>query len=181
MAGAGDVTAGLATLGAAGWTVTPNTVFNTPGLVGTSTNNNAAAGQVGEVIKATVAAGAAVALATGVAANITSISLTAGDWDVQGTVDFTIAATTNIVQLLQGVSVVSATLASQPGGSGLDTDPNTNAFFFSFAPGAIPLSYSTPVVRLSLAATTTVYLVEQATFTVSTLAGFGTLRARRVR
>ena len=149
--------------------------------VGTSTNNNAAPGQIGEVIKATVAAGAAVALTTGVGANITSISLTAGDWDVQGTADFTIGAATNISQLLQGVSLATAALAGQAGSGGLDTDPNNNAFFFNFAPGAVPLSYSTPVVRVSLASTTTVFLVELATFTVSTLAVFGTLRARRAR
>ena len=150
-------------------------------LAGVATNSNAAAGNTGEIIEATVAIGSAIGLTTGTGANVTSISLTAGDWDVQGTVDFNIAPTTNIVQMRQGVSLVSATLAAQTGGSGLDTDPTNNAFFFSFAPGAVPLSYSTPVVRVSLAVTTTVYLVELATFTVSTLAAFGTLRARRVR
>jgi hypothetical protein len=36
-------------------------------------------------------------------------------------------------------------------------------------------------VRLSIAATTTVFLVAQCTFTVSTLSAYGTIRARRMR
>jgi hypothetical protein len=46
---------------------------------------------------------------------------------------------------------------------------------------AVDPAFTTPVVRLSLAATTTVYLVSRATFTVSTLKAYGTIRARRVR
>ena len=78
--------------------------------VGTSTNNNAAAGQIGEFVTSTVAIGAAVALTTGVTANVTSIPLTGGDWDVSGVVDHNIAVGTSITQINSGISLVSATV-----------------------------------------------------------------------
>ena len=54
------------------------------GLAGVTTNSNAAAGIVGEYISSSIASGSAVSLTTGVSANVTSISLTAGDWEVYG-------------------------------------------------------------------------------------------------
>src|SRR5690349_16625741 len=53
-------------------------------LAGTATNDDAAAGKIGEYIESEVLSGSAVSLTTNTAANITSISLTAGDWDVWG-------------------------------------------------------------------------------------------------
>lgn len=147
---------------------------------GTTTNDNAAAGRPGEFITATVPVGSAVALATGVAANVTSISLTAGDWDVSGVVDHNIAATTSVTQINSGVSLTSATLASQAGGAGLGTDPTSTLSYAAMVPGA-GIVQGAPLVRISLAATTTVYLVAQDTFTLSTISAYGTLRARRVR
>jgi predicted nucleic acid-binding protein len=62
----------------------------------TQTNDSAAAGKVGEFITSNIVVGSAVALTTGTAANVTSVSLTAGDWDVCGEVDLSTAATTNV-------------------------------------------------------------------------------------
>lgn len=147
---------------------------------GTPTNDNAITGDVGEYITSTVASGSAVSLTTATPANITSISLTAGDWDIDSVVDFLPAASTSITQYNVAVSLTSATLSTQAGGSGLGTDPilivNQAAAVPAAVVGIVPAT-----VRLSIAATTTVYLVAQAAFTVSTLAGYGTIRARRVR
>lgn len=148
---------------------------------GTSTNDNAPAGFIGEYITSTVAVGSAVGLTTNTPANVTSISLTAGDWDVDSTVDFVVAATTSITQLQAGISLTSATFASQAGGSGLGTDPNTSFAQPAEVPTALPLNMSTPTVRVSVAATTTVFLVTQGNFTVAALSAYGTIRARRVR
>lgn len=150
-------------------------------IFGTTTNDSAAAGYVGEYITATVATGAAVVLATTVASNVTSISLTAGDWDVDATVDFNVAATTSITQLQAGISLTTAALAAQTGGGGLGTDPNVSFSQPAEVPTALPDNISTPTVRVSVAATTTVFLVTQCTFTVAGLTAFGTIRARRVR
>jgi len=79
------------------------------GILGTITNDLAAAGNVGEVVSSFVVIGSPVSLTTNVAANITSISLTAGDWDVQGNVNFAGTSAT-ITALTGGISVTSATL-----------------------------------------------------------------------
>jgi hypothetical protein len=43
------------------------------------------------------------------------------------------------------------------------------------------LSTAVGPVRVSLSATTTIFLVASDTFTVSTMSAYGTIRARRVR
>ena len=150
------------------------TPSQTGGIIGTTTNNSANAGSVGEFISATLASGSAVALTTTVVANVTSISLTAGDWDVTGVVAFNFGATTSFTDVAGGVSSTSASLGAL--GS-----------FFDYATAAtVPVAgpsptWTVPVTRLSLSGTTTVFLVARGTFTVSTLSAFGFIRARRVR
>ena len=148
--------------------------------VGTATNNNAAAGQIGEFVTATVAAGAAVALTTSVAANVTSISLTAGDWDINAQVDHLISATASITQLNASMSLTTAALSPQAGGAGLGTDATATASFAAMVPTA-NITQGIVMVRLSIAGTTTVFLVAQDIFTLGTISAFGTIRARRVR
>jgi hypothetical protein len=141
------------------------------GVVGTATNDSAGAGYVGEYVSSTVAIGSAVALTTTVVANVTSISLTAGDWDVCGQLDFS-NTTVTATQYGGGVSSTSAALGAQ------DTYFTLPASFVgSSAPYRQPLS----TVRVSLAATTTIYLVAQAVFSGGSTAAYGTIRARRIR
>lgn len=143
-------------------------------IKGTNTNNNAAAGDVGEYIESTIAVGSAVSLTTGVVANITSISLTAGDWDVSGVIIMDSGATTNVTRVSAGTSSTSATA---------DTTKGYYSHIHSgYVPGsgqfrAMPLNTS----RFSLSGTTTIYLVALANFTVSTCTAYGTISARRVR
>lgn len=153
----------------------------TNSILATTTNDSAGAGILGEFATATVASGSAVVLGTGVTSNVTSVSLTAGDWDVSGAVDYVFAATTSYTQLQAGISLTSATLASQAGGAGLGTDPNVSFATPAAVPTALPYTQTVPTVRISLAVTTTVFLVSQAVFTVAALSAFGTIRARRVR
>src|SRR6266446_3454953 len=127
---------------------------------------------VGEYVSSTIATGASIALTTNTTANITSISLTAGDWDVSGAVDFTFGATTSYTNLVGSISTTSATLGAQDSKFDFET------------PAAVPTAgadstFALPVVRLSLGSTTTVFLVAQGTFTVSTLKAYGTIQARR--
>src|SRR5215469_13104445 len=79
---------------------------------GTATNDNAPAGFVGEVISSVVAA-PGVALTTATPANVTSMVLTPGDWDVDGAIDFRFGATTSFTNLIGSISTVSATLGAQ--------------------------------------------------------------------
>jgi hypothetical protein len=146
-------------------------------IEGTATNDSATAGYVGEVITANVAVGSAVSLTTNTVANVTSISLTAGDWDVSGQVAFSFGASTSYTSLIGAINTTSAT---QPDAN-LIASPRYRVEGSAVAPGAVEMSIPTGTGRLSLSATTTVYLVARATFTVSTMAAYGFIWARRAR
>jgi len=148
--------------------ITPS---QTLGIVGTTTNNNANAGSVGEVVTSSVASGAAVALASGTTSNVTSISLTAGDWDVSGNVNFSLAAAT-VTQMSAGITDVSATVP---------TDGSESYSGLQLTVGTTIDTATMRFRRISLAATTTVYLVGRATFSVGAISAFGSIVARRRR
>lgn len=139
--------------------------------IGTTTNNNAVAGHVGEYISNS-ATGVSVTTATPF--NATSISLTAGDWEVSGVIGF-IAAGSTVPTLYQvGINTTSATLPTFPTGN------NYQQFAATFGTGASNYVNAGPA-RISLASTTTVYLVGVSNFTASTMTASSFLKARRVR
>ena len=147
---------------------------------GTNTNDNAAAGEVGEFVNASVAKASAVSLTTNTAANVTSISLTAGDWDVYGLVAYSPGATTTCTFALGVISSTTLDLNQVATGSGtlrVDGWGNQNATVAGFPPDPSPL----PPTRFSLSATTTIYLVSYSTFAISTMGAWGYISARRVR
>jgi hypothetical protein len=141
---------------------------------GTTTNDNASAGQIGEYISSTVLVGAAVSLTNNTPANVTSISLSAGDWDVTATIADIPAGSTVVSTLIAAISTASATLGASPLSGGYVSDANTRPTGFAVT---IPVGTR----RLSLASATTVYLVAQSGFTVSTSAAYGFIGARRAR
>ncbi|SRR6266446_5832859 len=146
-----------------------------PNIIGTATNDNAAAGSVGELISSTIASGSAISLTTATPINLTSISLTAGDWDVWCVGNFVFATTTSYTQLVASISTTSATLGTLPFAVG---------FMSSAAnvPGSgATISVLAGPIRVSLASTTTHYCVLSQAFSVSTLTGWGGIRARRIR
>ncbi len=150
------------------------TPAETIGVKGTTTNNNAQAGSVGEFISSAV--GSLIAMTSGVAQNATSISLTAGDWDVTGNVGFLPAATTSVSAIAGSINTTSATFNDNAQYSCQD-------YYSNVVPGSSTTFYKPlPTLRLSLAATTTVYLVTRASFGVSAFyQGSCFIRARRVR
>ena len=159
-------------------------LYNTSGayatgqIPGTATNDNATAGNVGEVIESLIAAGTTQSLSTGVALNVTSISLTAGDWDVRGTVIFKCAATTTVNAFLSGLSDVSATTQTVP------VSRLASVAYSASTVHSVTTSSFLPVgpTRWSLASTTIVYLVATATFGTSTCqTNGGHIAARRMR
>ena len=139
-------------------------------LVGSTTNDSAAAGNIGEWIFSEVAAGSAISLTTNNTSNITSISLTQGDWDVYATVIFVTAATTNVTARRGGISSTSGTFS---GGVGYSTS--------AFVPGVSTLAMAVTPATQSLSGTSTIYLVAIASFTVSTLTAYGWIGASRRR
>lgn len=135
---------------------------NVTGIVGVTDASSASSGKVGELISSTVGSGSAVTFVSGTAKDITSISLSAGDWDV-----FSNATVANgtITAAEWWSSTTSATLPD----SSLYSIGGSN-----FSGGA------SPYIQVNVASTTTVYLSAR-------LVGSGTLKAcggifaRRVR
>lgn len=149
--------------------VAPNQTITTPNIIGVSDGSNAPAGSVGEVVTSSVAFGSAIALTSSVTANVTSISLTAGDWDVTGFVGNNPAALTMQTYLAGCISLTSATTS-------------TNSFNHPYGAAAgVAAKGSVPLTRINVSATTTVYLTINSIFTMGTNGGYGTIYARRVR
>lgn len=167
--------------GTSGCTIVPNTLL---GIVGTTTNDNANAGAVGEVLQSTVVAGSAVALTTTTAANVTSLSLTVGDWEVEGACDHTWTGTTATIEVC-GISGTTATQPTQPGGvvgnATIGTEPlvSQSITFGATITGRFDQRVKARVQVTT--ASTTIFLVATATFSAGTDAVFGTIRARRIR
>jgi len=148
---------------------------STGGIIGTTTNNNAGAGYVGEIVSSVIAAGAPISLTSTTAANVTSISLTAGDWDVWGEVRITGTAT-SLAGARGAVNTTSATLPATGVASRESAEVAAGA---PASVGGRVLSISN--ARISIASTTTVYLIAQAGFSGGTAVAQGTIVARRAR
>ena len=137
-------------------------------VIGTTTNDSAAAGYIGEVVTSTVASGAGVSLVSGTAKTITSISLTAGDWDVFGMLGT--FASVSIAQASGGASATNNTAPAED-----------QAILYGPITGQQANQNTIPTVRVSLAGTTTYYLVVTASFGSGTCVGYGRITARRAR
>jgi len=136
---------------------------------GTTTNDNAAAGYIGEYVSAQVLSSSAVTFTTGVRANVTSLALTAGDWDVRG---------------FLGILPSGGATATYEEGSFSDTSATIGAegarAIYTFSTTA-QTEVSLPTTRFSVASTTTIYLVATSVFPSGTVKGFGQITARRIR
>lgn len=157
-------------------------------IQGTPVADDAIAGDVGEYISSYLPPGSATALTTATAKTITSIQLTAGDWDVDGQVDLLPAATTSVTQMNASVSPTTNTLGSDAGasvgfGSSYAAQPTTTINQAAAVPAAeVDVQVLTNRIKVAPAdAPLTIYLVASATFTVSTMTAYGGIRARRVR
>ena len=140
---------------------------------GTATNDNAATGYIGEYVENSTAntSGTAVSLTTNTVANVSSISLTAGDWDVSCMTYFVIAGG-SATAIAAGITQTSATF----GGTGSYAGFTGTIAQTTFADN----TQSVPVFRVKLTGTTTVYLVARSTFP-GTCSTYGMISARRVR
>ena len=142
---------------------------STAGVIGTATNDNAATGYVGEFVSSSVLVGSAVSLTDGVAQDITTISLGAGDWDVSGMVVLLGDGSCVSTNQVGGFSNASATLSG--------TVSETASALGANGETAVSLHPN----RQSLAGTTTLYLIGQAFFSAGAVSAYGFISARRVR
>ena len=140
----------------------------TNGIIGTTTNDNASSGYVGEFISSVISSGSAVTFPHTTITDLTSISLTAGDWDVWGNIQYLSLGTTPS----QIFAWINNTSASVPDNSlfisnGISTETSA---------GLIP-----PTQRFSLSSTTTIYLTGEIANASGNGSACGGIYARRVR
>lgn len=142
---------------------------------GTATNDNAAAGEVGEIQAANVLIGAAISLTTGTAANVTTITLAAGDWDISAQATFDGTGASTVQGLRASIATTSAT----------ENTVSPNFWSSSYGGAAIFTTFDvtgaiTPI-RQSLSGSQQFWLVARCNFTAGTCLAYGSLRARRMR
>jgi hypothetical protein len=144
-------------------------------LEGTTTNDSATAGCIGEYIESVITSGSAVSLVSATAKNVTSISLTAGDWDVDCINYFIVGGTgTTTTDMRASLSLVTNTEDVTPGRFAHTLLPTLTS-------SGGTASTSIPPYRFSLTSTNSIFLVAQSTFATSTMTAYGIIRARRVR
>jgi len=146
-------------------------------LMGTTTNDNAQAGFVGEFQSTSLTSGQGLALTTATVTNLLSLSLTGGDWDCRATIARTLGATTTVSRMSQSIGTTSLTFATE------GTEGALALGFSNLSAFAAGTAYDTKITptRISASGTTTVYLVVADTFLTSTDTAFGVLGCRRVR
>jgi hypothetical protein len=149
-------------------TTTQTPILTGPGGMKGLVTGTPGAGFMGEQIRSAIASGSAVTLTSATGANITSISLTAGIWDVTGVVMFKGVVTGTA----SGASIGTTSATTGTQGDNYVTTPTVST--------ALDLGVVVPPYRISLTSTTTVYLVGIAIFTVGTQTAYGRISATRV-
>jgi hypothetical protein len=145
-------------------------------IFGTATNDSASAGFVGEEIRSQSTSAANITTTT-TYQNFTSISLTAGDWDVTGQVKVSGNGATWTGYAMAVSINTGNTTTDHVTGDNVWTESTGGSYQTNETFGMTIATY-----RLSLSATTTVYLKGRATFSAGTpqiLAG--RISARRMR
>ncbi len=143
-------------------------------ITGVTDGSNASAGYVGEFVSSQQTTGQT--LGNGSSINVTSITLSAGDWDVQGNFLFAYTTTNSVTYTIQGgINSVSATIGGQ--------DSYCEISHHAASAAALTQSIPTFTQRYSITTPTTLYLVAKvgAGSGLSSATAKGTIRARRVR
>lgn len=139
--------------------------------VGVTDGSLAAPGYCGEVISSIIVGGSAVPLVSGGAANVTFIDVTAGEWDIAGTVVFLADATASITEMTASIGTTGATI------NNMFANGQRNS---AFVPGVGNTPKAINVLRISVAVPTRIYLVGRSTFTIGAVSAYGLITARRV-
>jgi hypothetical protein len=133
--------------------------------------SNAFTGNVGEYQSTFVTTSAAVAVSTSAGVNVTSLALTAGDWEISASLHFT-----------QAMNVVTAAISNATGDTthAADVSPS-DGFDVWKAFGGSNATASGLFTRASSASSATYYLNIFGNWTGSQPFAYGAMRARRIR
>ena len=170
-----DLKANLASPTFTGTVIIPTGASITkPNIIGTTTNDTASVGSIGETIQCTTRRNASVSLTTTVVVNICAITLTAGNWDISVVASLIDNITTGVSWDV-GINSTSATMPSVNTAFGDSAVENSVATL-----GSSDISTSIPSVRVFLSTTTAYYLVTSAAFSAGTASSYGRMSARRL-
>lgn len=177
----GNISSGGAwTLGASGGSQTHvvNGALNPSlGIIGVTTNSSAAAGTVGQYVESVISSYTNITGATGVWGNLTTISLTAGDWDVTGILNWI----ANGATIVGAIDAFEAAISVNSGATTTDHVQGSNQVALVVPTTTADRSQVISSYRISLSATTTIYLKLIASYSVATPQYKCRLSARRVR
>ncbi|MDE1171244.1 MAG: hypothetical protein PW734_08580 [Verrucomicrobium sp.] len=136
-------------------------------VLGATGGSSAAAGCIGEYVSSS----GTVSLTSAVTANVTSVTLTPGDWEVMGNVEFTFTGT--VTSLTAGIYTTSSGFPaySSPGFVSHQAISIANSFW----------SFPTGLTRFLVTTNTVVYLNVADSFSSGTSTAYGTIQARRMR
>jgi hypothetical protein len=153
--------------------VTSSPIINTPTISGTTTGACAATGNIGECKNANVPSGSPVSLTTSTYANVTSVSLTAGNWLCSGNVEFQPNTTTVQTNQQAAISTTSASTTGEISGTG--TVLNLPSVTGAAGTNVIPTGFG----MVNVTTTTLVYLLAYSVFTTSTNSASGYINCIR--
>lgn len=142
--------------------------ITTPNITGVTNGGNATGGSIGEYPAGNTSA---TSMTSVTPTQCSGVTLTAGDWDVWGNIQFSPAGSTTVSEVLSGINVGSVALPSAQ---------NYQLFQGSLTTGGQQV-IAAPMQRVSLSASTNVYLIGYASFGTSTMQCNGWIQARRVR
>jgi hypothetical protein len=150
-------------------------ISSTVGIAGVTSGAAAAAGYVGQPLSSLIPSGSAVSLTTATPKNVTSITLTAGDWDVSGSVTYVASTASASVSSIWESGIGTATAA-------LPTDGTEQFFGVMAVIATTSFNTSLAITRkiVNVSVSTPIYLVAEATFTAGTVTAYGNITARRV-
>ena len=140
--------------------------------MGVTDGSNAPAGAIGEVISNVRVVASALTLANTVAQNVCTITLTPGDWDVQGNAWFSIGTTATNIHA--GINSVSATVP-------LDASLSVVRYTENVALNGGGQMRTLSPCRVNVTAPTPYYLYGSVNFPSGTCTAYGALWARRMR
>lgn len=146
---------------------------------GEPSTGSAVTGEIGEYVESVIPIGSAVSLTTNTAKDMTTISLTAGDWDVDAMFGITGGSTTIFVNEMGCISSGATNTMDFTNGRFAGEASGGSAYVSNSAVGGKTLNVAP--VRFSLSTTTTIRAIAYFQFNTSTAAVYGILRARRIR
>jgi hypothetical protein len=167
---------GLTTSGAnlSGYGTTSGSTLTVNKVKGATAGGSAAAGDVGEYLSTIVLVASEVNISTA-AANVASLSLTAGDWDVFGEAWIDTSAGTVSGKTTVSITTSSATTPTVPGDNVARSTVNYVPLTSTTTSFVIPVGPA----KVSSASPTTVFLVGSCVVSGGTVSGYGKICARR--